>query len=125
MALQNPYNNYTNITVNTASKEKLTMMLYDGALKFANLAILAAEENNLPKLNESVKRAMDIIWELQLTLKRDHKVADDMYLLYDYTKERLVIGNTDMDMEALVESRDLLKDFRDTWREAMKLEKKL
>lgn len=124
MALQNPYNNYTNITVNTASQEKLTMMLYDGALKFANLAVLAAEENNIAKLTESVKRAMDILWELQLTLKREHKVANDMYALYDYAKERLVTGNTDMDRDALVEARDIIKDFRDTWREAMKLEKK-
>lgn len=124
MAVQNPYNKYVNVSINTASKERLTLMLYDGALKFANQAILALDKKDMPKLTESVKRAMDIIWELQTTLKRGTKLSDDMYALYDYTKERLVTGNTDMNRAALEDARDLIKEFRDIWKEAMMLTKK-
>lgn len=121
MTAQNPYNKYVDIAVNTASKERLTLMLYEGALKFANQAIIALDADDAMKLNEAVKRAMDIIWELQLTLKREHEISNDMYALYDYMKQRLVDGNSNRDRASLEEARDLLKEFRDTWKEAMAL----
>ena len=124
MATQNQHSNYVNIAITTASQEKMTLMLYDGALKFTNQAILAVDENNLLKLNETIRRALAIIRELQLTLDSRHDISNDMNSLYNYIIQCLLTGNTDKDRSALEEARDLLKEFRDTWKEAMKLEKK-
>ena len=123
MTTQSPYNKYVSVAVNTSSQEHLVLMLYDAALKFSNQAVLALDENNLMKLTESVKRAMDIIRELQLSLKLDYEISGDLYALYHYTKECLVVGNTELNREMLVEACDLLKEFRDTWREAIRLTK--
>jgi len=124
MATQNQHSNYVNIAITTASQEKMTLMLYDGALKFTNQAILAVDENNLLKLNETIRRALAIIRELQLTLDSRHDISNDMNSLYNYIIQCLLTGNTDKDRSALEEARALLKEFRDTWKEAMKLEKK-
>lgn len=124
MATQSQHSNYVNIAITTASQEKMTLMLYDGALKFTNQAILAVDENNLLKLNETIRRALAIIRELQLTLDSRHDISNDMNSLYNYIIQCLLTGNTDKDRSALEEARDLLKEFRDTWKEAMKLEKK-
>ena len=124
MATQSQHSNYVNIAITTASQEKMTLMLYDGALKFTNQAILAVDENNLLKLNETIRRALAIIRELQLTLDSRHDISNDMNSLYNYIIQCLLTGNTDKDRSALEEARALLKEFRDTWKEAMKLEKK-
>lgn len=124
MAMQNPYSTYTDVAINTATKEKLTLMLYDGALKFTNQAIAALDSNNLMKLNEAVKRAMNIVWELQRTLNLQYEVSKNMDALYEYIRDRLVTANLNRDRVMLEEVKSLLTEFRDTWREAMLLLKK-
>ena len=49
MALPSAYEKYNNSKVMTASPAELTLMLYDGAIKFSNIAIMAIEENNIEK----------------------------------------------------------------------------
>jgi flagellar protein FliS len=119
----NAYNQYRNVSAQTAPKERLTLMLYDGAVKFSGQAILALENNEPMKLNESVRRTLDIIKELQDTLNRDYEIASNYFALYDYIIERLLTGESDRDPAALAEANSLIKEFRDMWREAMKAAK--
>lgn len=123
-AAPNQHNAYTNIAINTATQEKLTLMLYDGALKFANQAIASLENNDLIKFNEAIKRTTDIVWELQRTLDIQYEIAKNMDSLYEYIRERLVTANLNRDKVMLEEARNLLREFRDTWRDAMALIKK-
>lgn len=121
--LKNPYSNYSNNKIFTASKEELTLMLYEGALKFANQAIIALENKDMEKTNTLIVRVQDIIREFQITLNRSYPISEKLYNLYDYLYRRLIEGNMKKDKEILSEVRDFLRDFRDLWKEAMVLAK--
>jgi len=110
--------------IESASKEELTLMLYEGGVKFLNQAIIALEKNDIVKANNLIIRTEDIVREFQLTL--DHKyeeIAKPLDQLYDYMHRRLVEGNLQKDVEILNEVLGMFREMRDTWKEAMKLAK--
>jgi len=119
--MQNPYDTYKNNTVFTATKEELTLMLYDGALKFCNQAIVALERKDYAKTNELMKRVQAILQEFQLTLDKKYEISAHLNTLYDYLYNRLIEANTKKDMDMLVEVRDHIRSLRDTWKEAIKI----
>lgn len=121
MAAQNPYNSYTSNAISNASKEKMTLMLYEGALKFTNQALIALETKNYEKMNESVGRASDIIRELQISLDRSYEISDNLYSLYEYIHERLITANIRKEHSIFEEIREYLRMFKDMWKEAMSL----
>ena len=119
MAMQNPYNNYTNNAIFTASKEELTLMLYEGALKFTNQAYLAIENKDFIKANELIIRVEDIIREFQITLNPKFEISKNFASMYDYIYRRLIDANISKDLVILAEARDLIREFRDMWKSAM------
>ena len=118
-ALKNPYSKIEDNAVFTASKEELTLMLYEGALKFINQAIEATENNNLEKANGLVIRVEDIIREFQITLDFKYEISNQLNSLYDYMHRRLIEANMNKNIEIMKEVRDMLREFRDMWKEAM------
>jgi len=119
----NPYQKMMDNVVMTASKEELTLMLYEGAIKFCNQAIQAIEKKELLEANSYLLRVQDIIREFQMTLNRKHEVSKYFDSMYDYIYRRLVEANFSKDVNIIVEVRDLIREFRDTWKEAMRLAK--
>ncbi len=117
--MKNPYAAYANNSINTAPKEELTLMLYEGAIKFMNKAIIATEKGDREAANEANKRVQDIIREFQCTLNYDYPISKDFNALYDYMYRKLVESNISSDLEGLNEVLDLLREFRDMWKEAM------
>ena len=118
-ALKNPYAKIEDDAVYTASKEELTLMLYEGALKFMNQAIDAAENNDIEKTNNLIIRVQDIIREFQITLDFKYEISNQLNSLYDYMYRRLVEANMQKDIEIMKEIRDMTREFRDMWKEAM------
>ena len=47
MALPNAYAQYNNSRILTASPAELTLLLYEGAIKFGNIAILKMEQKDI------------------------------------------------------------------------------
>lgn len=119
----NPYQKMMDNVVMTASREELTLMLYEGAIKFCNQAIGAINKKELMEANTMLLRVQDIIREFQMTLNREHEVSKYFDTMYDYIYRRLVEANFTKDVEIVTEVRDLIREFRDTWKEAMKLAK--
>jgi len=119
--MQNPYDKYRNNAVFTATKEELTLMLYDGALKFCNQAIVALENKEFEKAHGFIIRVENIIREFQITLDRRYEISAQLNTIYDYLYSRLVSANLGKDVEILFEVRGHLRELRDTWKEAMKL----
>ena len=119
--MQNPYDAYKSNAVFTASKEELTLMLYDGALKFCNQAHVALEKKDFEKCNEMSQKAQNIIMEFQATLNHKYEISAQLYTVYDYLLRRLVEANIKKDSEILIEVRDHIRTLRDTWKEAMKI----
>lgn len=124
MAINNPYVKYKEQSVNTATPEELTLMLYNGCLKFINIAGIAIEEKDIEKANENILKAQAIINELDMTLNRDFELSDGMHQLYEFIKERLVDANIAKDMKAIADAREIVTGMRDTWKEAMALARK-
>ena len=120
---KNPYSKIEDNAVYTASREDLTLMLYEGALKFINQAIDATEKADIQRANELIKRVEDIVREFQITLDFKYEISNQLNSLYDYMHRRLIEANMHKDTGILTEIRDMLREFRDTWKEAMNLAK--
>ncbi|MDR1913325.1 MAG: flagellar export chaperone FliS [Clostridiales bacterium] len=123
MAANSLYDKYNDNSIMTASKEELTLMLYEGALKFANQAMTAIESKDYVKSNTLIMKVEDIIREFQMTLDFQYNISNDLNSLYDYMYGRLVEANMKKDLNILEEVRNMLREFRDTWKEAMNLAK--
>ena len=119
----NPYAKYKTNAVNTATPEELSLMLYNGALKFCNQAAYAIERKDFIKANTLIQRVEDIIREFQITLKKEYEISEQLNVMYDYIYGRLAEANIKKDLDILTEATDLIRNMRDTWKEAMKLAK--
>lgn len=119
MALNNGYAAYANSKVLTASPAELTLMLYDGAIKFCNIAIAAVEKGDIEKAHNNIKKVENIIAEFQATLNHKYEVAKDFDNVYTYLQERLFQANIKKDKAILEEVLKHLRTMRDTWKEVM------
>lgn len=119
----NPYAKYQSNAINTATPEELTLMLYNGALKFCNQAMAALEHKDYMKTNRLIQKVEDIIREFQITLKPEYEISEQLNALYDYIYRTLVKANINKDMALLNEATDLIRNMRDTWKDAMKIAK--
>ncbi|SFQ10954.1 flagellar export chaperone FliS [Salibacterium halotolerans] len=113
-------NPYQQNALETASSGDLTLLLYNGCVKFIDKADQAMQDKNTEDKNNFIKRAQDIIRELMVTLRTDSEVGQNMYSLYDFIHRRLIDANVQNDRDVLQEARDLVVDFRDTWKEVIK-----
>lgn len=121
MALQSGYAQYNNNQILTASPAELTLMLYNGAIKFCNVAIGAIEKKDVEKAHINIVKAEKIIEYLRTTLDMKYSVAQDFDNIYDYLDRRLVEANMKKDTEILEEICGHLRSVRDTWKEVMRL----
>ena len=115
------YAAYANNKITTASPAELTLMLYEGAIKFCNIAIAAIEEKDIQKAHNNIMKVENIIQEFQATLNHKYPVAKDFDNVYSYLQERLVQANIKKDAEILQEVLGHLRTMRDTWKEVMRL----
>lgn len=119
----NGYDAYYMRKIQTASPAELTLMLYDGAIKFCNIAIMGIEENDIEKAHNNIVKVQRIINEFQATLNHKYEVAKDFDAVYSYIYQRLVEANIRKDKEILEEVLKHLRTMRETWKEVMKLAK--
>lgn len=117
----NAINAYQRNAIMTATPAELTLMLYEGAIKFCNIGIIAIEKKEYEKANENLKKAQNIITELRVTLDRKYKVWEDFERVYDYIYRRLVEGNMKKDTEIIEDALKYIREMRDTWKEVMRL----
>lgn len=118
---QNKMSEYQRNAILTASPAELTLMLYEGAIKFCNIAKMAIEKKDIQKAHDNIKRAQDIITEFRVTLDRKYPVWEDFERVYDYIYRKLVDANMHKNMEDLDEALKYIKEMRDTWKEVMRL----
>lgn len=114
------YAAYENNKIMTASPAELTLMLYEGAIKFCNIAIVAVEKKDIEKAHNNIVKVQNIITEFQATLDHKYPVAQDFDNVYGYLQQRLLEANVKKDTEILEEVLKHLRTMRDTWKEVMK-----
>ncbi len=123
MALPSAYQKYNNSKVLTASSAELTLMLYEGAIKFCNIAIMGIENKDMEKAHNNITKVQRIIEEFRSTLDRKYPVAEDFDRVYVYLLRRLLEANVKKDKEILEEVNMHLRSMRDTWKEVMRTSK--
>ena len=104
----------------TATPEALTLMLYNGCLKFIKEGSDALAEKNYEAANISLQKAQNIISEFRVTLNMDYEISHQLMPLYNYAYDRLVEGNLDDNFDAIKEATDIITELRDAWAQAMK-----
>ena len=114
------YAAYANTKILTASPAELTLMLYEGSIKFCNIAIDAVERKDISKAHNNIVKVENIIEEFQATLNHKYPVAKDFESVYTYLQQRLVEANIKKDKEILEEVLEHLRGMRDTWKEVMR-----
>lgn len=121
MALPGAYAQYNNSRVLTASPAELTLMLYDGAIKFCNISIDAVERKDTKKAHTNIIKVENIIDYLRKTLDMKYPVAQDFERMYVYLEKRLVEANVKKDKAILEEVNGHLHAIRDNWKEVMRI----
>ncbi len=119
----NPYAKYQNSKILTASPAELTLMLYDGAIKFGNIAITAMQEKDIQKAHTNIIKVQRIITEFRSSLDRNYPVAQDFDNIYVYLLQRLLQANVKKDPAIMEEVVEHLRTLRETWVEVMKKSK--
>lgn len=123
MALPGAYAQYNNSRIMTASPAELTLMLYDGAIKFCNIAIVAVEQKDIEKAHNNIVKTERIIDYFRQTLDMNYAVAQDFERIYSYLGKRLTQANIKKDKEILEEVNQHLHTMRDTWKQVMEANK--
>ena len=121
MALPNAYAQYNNSKVLSASPGELTLMLYDGMIRFCNLAEVAVEKKDISKAHTNIMKMQRIIDYLRQTLDMNYPVAEDFERMYIYLSQRMVEANMKKDLEILQEINGHLHAIRDNWKEVMRI----
>ena len=123
MSINAQMDQYTRNRILTASPAELTLMLYDGAIKFCNIALIGIEEGDVLKAHTNIMKAEKIIEELRATLNHKYPVAEDFENIYAVIYDRLVRANIKKDPELLKDGLEYLREIRDVWKEVMKTAK--
>lgn len=120
MLKQNGYAQYQNAKIMTASPAELTLMLYEGAIKFGNMAIVAMENKNPAKAHENIVKVENILQNFRETLDKKYPIWEDFERIYVYLLRRCHECNIKKDPEIMEEILKHLRSMRDNWKEVMK-----
>lgn len=103
----------------TATPEALTLMLYNGALRFMAEGRDALEKKDFEEANISLQKAQNIITEFRVTLNMEYEIAHQLMPLYNYVYDRLVEANLKSDVSKIDEAKHIITELRDAWAKAM------
>ncbi|MGL5271795.1 MAG: flagellar export chaperone FliS [Selenomonadaceae bacterium] len=115
---------YKRQQVMTATPEALTLMLYNGALRFMTEGIEAIRNKDYEKTNTSLIKAQNIISEFRMTLKMEYEISHQLLPLYNYVYDCLVEANMKSSVEKVEEAKEIITELRNTWNEAIKIARK-
>lgn len=121
MALPGAYAQYQNNKILTATPAELVLMLYEGAIKFCNIAVTAIENKEIEKAHIHIMKTEKIIDHLRITLDMKYPVAQDFERIYVYLARRLVEADVTKDPEIVEEIIGHLRAVRDNWKEVMRI----
>lgn len=115
--VSNPYQTYLKNEIEGATKGKLVLLLYDGAIKFLKLANRYIELKDIPNAHKHIIKAENIIYELMSTLNMDAgEIAENLLKLYDFMVWQLIEANMEKDSNKINSVIKLLTNLREGWK---------
>lgn len=119
--MNNPYQQYKQTQVQTASPGELVLMLYNGAIKNINTALIHLEKDEKDEFRAKLDKALDIVTELMVNLKPEGgDISTQLTNLYDFVINRLIAGSAKYSKKELEEALQIITGLRDTWQEMLK-----
>lgn len=118
--IYSPYQKYQQAQTQTASKPKLLIMLYDGAIRFVKAGIEGIRTKNVEMANNNLCKAQAIVHELVSSLNFDYPISSELVRVYEYMLNRLIEANVKKSSEPAEEVLEYLNDLREAWIEASK-----
>jgi len=117
---------YQKSSIETASREQILIMLYDGAIQFLNKAKVAMQNKEYEAIHNNLMGAQNIIQEFINSMDREvaPQLAENLISLYEYFIRRLVQANMKRQMEPIDEVLKYLKSLKATWEQAIVLAQK-
>ena len=117
---------YQKTTVETASNEKILIMLYDGAIQFLNKAKIALNDKNYEQSHNNLMGAQRILEEFINTIDKEPnpELATNLINLYEYFISRLVHANIKHEIAPIDEVLKFLKELKSTWEQAIVIAQK-
>jgi flagellar protein FliS len=124
--MNDAYKKYRNQSVQTASREKILLMLYEAAIKFVKLAIVACNEKNISDRGYNIGRAFDIVNELNNTLNHDAapELTKNLEQLYMFVTDQFVQANITGKAKHLEDALKILEMLYEGWVQATEKLKK-
>ncbi|MEK4297862.1 flagellar export chaperone FliS [Oceanobacillus sp. FSL W8-0428] len=119
MSSNKAYQTYQNNSVNTASGGELTLMLYNGCIKFIKQAMKDVDNKDFAAKNTNIQKAQKIVNELMVTLDMKMDISHQILPLYDYMHNLLTEANIKNDIEKLKEALGYAEEFRDVWKQVI------
>ncbi|MFC7685707.1 flagellar export chaperone FliS [Ureibacillus sp. GCM10028918] len=121
MAANNPYKSYQQNSVLQSTPGELTLMLYNGCLKFLNMAKKGIENNNIEMKNINIQKSQNILRELMITLDMSVPVSESLQVLYEYMIHQLVEANIKNDPTLIDEVSGYITEFKETWKQVIQM----
>ena len=117
--MSNPYSQYQKTQVTTASREKVLLMLYEGAIRFVKHAIVAMKQKKVAEKGKYISKATAILSELMATLdfNAGGQLAIDLENLYVFMIDKLIEGNIKNDVACLEAVEKLLFTLYEAWKD--------
>lgn len=117
MAMPNAYQSYQKNKYETASPHRLTLMLYNGAVQFAERAHKAIQSGSLEDTNKYIQKVQDIIYELMTSLNEPEggELARNLKNIYLYLIDRLVQANIKKNADYVEEVIRHLTELQSAW----------
>lgn len=112
---------YLEQKVMSAKPEELTLMLYEGLVKFIKTTMLYIEQGNATKANEMSLRAQAIVSEFRATLNTDYEISKEFDALYIFIADCLINGNISKEIKPYEDALVIAEEMHDTWKQVMKL----
>lgn len=114
-------NLYLQTQVKTASPGELTLMLYNGCIKFMKMGLESIQNQDYEMKNIYIQKSQNILDELLITLNMKYDISKKLSALYIFIKEKLTEANIKLDVESLQVGIELVTELRDTWVEVLRL----
>lgn len=114
----NGFGAYQETAVLTQSRGRLIVMLYDGAIRFLRQACDDLERRDYAAKGIHIRKALDIIYELNtvLDLEQGGQIAENLRALYNFMQRHLSEANSKRDPKMIRDVIGLLEELNQSWR---------
>jgi len=119
MSLSNPYAQYRQNSVETASPTRLVVMLYDGAVRFLSQGLTAMQAGQHVQQSILIGKAQAIIAHLHDTLDTEigSAFAQSLAKIYTALLATLTQANIEDSPKPVENAIEILRELRETWAE--------